>query len=233
MSKHIEYFWDLVQGTDEWLEVRCGVLTASEVDRVITPTLKVAENAASKTHLYDLMAQRVTGYVAPSYISDAMLRGEMEEELAKATYAKHYGVEVKNCGHIRNTKLGFPLGFSPDGLIGDDGLIEIKSRADKFQMQTIVQHAMAEEPTVPKEYALQVQMGLLVSERQWCDFISYCGGLPMVRIRAFPDPKYQAALTKAATQFESKLYDALLDYREWLQHSADAIPTERTQTEMY
>lgn len=208
----------ILQGSDAWLQARCGILTASEMDRIITPkTLKPSKGTA---HLYELLAQRITQHVEPTYIGDAMLRGQADEIEARALYHRHYA-PVREVGFITRDDWGFTIGYSPDGLVGDDGLIECKSRAQKFQVETIVSQAM------PDDYMLQVQTGLLVSGRKWCDFISFCGGLPMVTIRVFPDSHVQAAILHAATAFEAQLAEAWALYRMGAEGMARLIPTER------
>lgn len=217
----IHHHADLLQGSDAWLQARCGILTASEMDRIITAkTLKPAKNDKASAHLYELLAQRITNHVEPTYISDAMLRGQADEIEARALYRRHYA-PVQEVGFITRDDWGFTIGYSPDGLVGDDGLIECKSRAQKFQVETIVSQAM------PEEYLLQVQTGLLVSGRKWCDFCSYCGGLPMVTIRVFPDSAVQAAILHAATVFEQQLAEAWALYRIGAEGMARMIPTER------
>ncbi|CAB4219412.1 phage_rel_nuc, putative phage-type endonuclease [uncultured Caudovirales phage] len=211
---------DLIQGSDEWLAARCGLLTASEMKLVITPTLKVADNDKTRAHMWELLAQRVTGHVEPHYISDDMLRGQEDEIEARLVYAKHYA-EVEEIGFITNDEWGFTIGYSPDGLVGDDGLIEIKSRRQKYQIETITSQKM------PDDYAIQVQTGLLVSGRKWCDFVSYSGGLHMVTIRVFPDPVIQTAIIAAATAFETKLAEKRAEYEAAIASKARLIPTER------
>jgi hypothetical protein len=198
---------DLLQGSDAWLQARCGILTASEMSRIITPTLKIARNDKASAHLFEMLAQRITGYVEPQYVSDDMLRGQVDEIEARALYAKHYA-PVEEVGFITNDQWGFTIGYSPDGLVGDDGLIEIKSRRQRFQAATIVDWG------VPAEYMLQLQTGLLVSGRAWVDFISYCGGMPMVTLRVHPHEDMQAAIIKAAAAFERNLAEYLAGYRD-------------------
>jgi predicted phage-related endonuclease len=217
----VQIHCDYDQGSQKWLEARCGLLTASEFDRILTPTLKIADNPKSRAHLWEMAAQRISGYVEPQYISDAMLRGQEDEILARELYSKHYA-KVDVCGFVTNSKWGFTLGCSPDGLVGDDGLIEVKSRCQKYQVETIVDGKM------PDEYLLQVQGELLVTERKWCDFISYCGGLPMVTMRVFPDEQVQAAIVDAAAKFESRINEVVADWFATLKGDALLIPTERT-----
>lgn len=223
----LKVYRDLLQGSDEWLQARCGLLTASEMKLIITPTLNVASNEKERAHLYELLAQRITGYVEPHYVGDDMLRGHEEEGYAREEYSKHYA-PVDEVGFITNDRWGFAIGYSPDGLVGNSGLIEIKSRRQKYQIETIV------SGEVPSEYMAQIQAGLMVSERAWCDFISYCGGLPMVTIRVYPDPKMMSAIEQAATAFEARLSEKLSAYYAMTSSSARLIPTERRiQQEMY
>lgn len=202
----IKYHEELLQGSDEWLQARLGLLTASEMSRIITPgKLQYASNDKSRSHLYELAAQRISQYVEPSYIGDDMLRGLAEELDAKEVYNKHYA-KTKDCGFITNDAWGFTLGYSPDAIVGKDGLIECKSRRQKYQIQTII------EGEVPAEYMVQVQTGLLVSEREWLDFISYSGGLPMFVKRVLPDAIMQAAIISAATAFEEQVAEVIAKY---------------------
>lgn len=200
---------DLVQGSDEWLAARCGLLTASEMNLILTPTLKIATNDKQRAHLYELLAQRITGHVEPRYISDDMLRGHEDEILALDLYEKHFA-PVQRVGFVTNDKWGFTLGYSPDALVGADGLVEVKSRRQKYQVETFCVHVPG--GTIPAEYVLQIQTGLLVTGRKWCDFISYSAGLPMARIRVLPDERVQDAIVEAATIFESSLFDARRAY---------------------
>lgn len=212
------------QGSEEWHQLRCGLLTASEMKLIITPTLKAASNDKERAHLYELLAQRITGYVEPSYISDSMLRGMEDEIEAVAEYGRNYA-EVQTVGFITNDKWGFTIGYSPDGLVGDDGQIECKSRAQKYQIQTIVNYVP--ENQIDPDYMIQVQTGLLVSERKWCDLVSYCGGLPMATVRVYPDEKIQAAILDAASGFESRINAAMEKYKAVLASDARLIETER------
>jgi predicted phage-related endonuclease len=223
----ITYHRDLVQGSDEWLQARCGLLTASEMKLIVTPTLKPARNDKERAHLFELLAQRLTGYVEPHYISDDMLRGQEDELMARSLYAEKYA-PVEELGFITNDKWGFTLGYSPDGLVGTDGLIECKSRRQKYQVRTIC------ENLIPEEYWLQIQTGFLVSERQWLDFVTYSGGLPMMTLRAYPDQTVMDAILEAASDFERRLAEAKTTYLLNLNPPSRTLPTERrVEQEMY
>lgn len=224
----IRYFPDLVQGSDEWMEARCGLLTASEMKRIVTPTLKPARNDTSRAHAFEIAAQRITRHVEPTFIGDNMLRGMEDETYARDAYRKAFA-DTDEAGFITNDRFGFTLGYSPDGVVGDDGLIECKSRRQKFQIQTIVTRE------VPPEHTVQVQAALLVTERAWCDFISYSGGLPMVTIRVYPDAYAHAAIIEAAEAFEGYVAEIIEKYGHALaEPGARLVPTERVErTEMF
>lgn len=219
---------DLYQGTDEWIAARCGMLTASEMSLILTPTLKAAKNEKERAHLYELLAQRITGFVEPRYVSDDMLRGRDDEVEALTLYAKHYA-ETETVGFITNDRWGFTLGYSPDALVGSDGLVECKSRRQKYQVETFLVHVP--DGTIPADYVLQIQTGLLVSERLWCDLVSYSGGLPLAVIRAYPDDAIQAAILSAAGDFEQRLRDAMSRYRE-VESLFGRVPTQRIEQEI-
>lgn len=212
-----KYYGTIVQGSDEWLALRRGLITASEMSLLVTPTLKIAANDKSRSHVYELLAQRISGYTEPHYVGYEMLRGQEDEIHAKALYADKYA-PVTECGFVTNDTHGFTLGYSPDGLIGEHGLIECKSRRQKYQVQTIVENA------VPEEYMLQIQTGLLVTGRQWLDFVSYCGGMPMAVIRVLPNAAIQDAIIEAATTAEKQIADKLTLYAV---KANGLYPTER------
>ena len=220
----ITYRPELTQGSEEWHAARCGLLTASEMKLIITPTLKLASNEKERSHLYELLAQRVTRYVEPSYVSDAMLRGMDDEVEAVMQYGKTYA-PVTPVGFVTNDKWGFTIGYSPDGLVGDDGQVECKSRSQKWQMQTLLEYVPAS--AIDPDFMIQVQTGLLVTERAWCDLVSYCGGLPMATVRVEPDTKIQDAIVAAATAFEAKIVGAVDKYHALLASKARLLPTVR------
>lgn len=216
----VTYHRDMLQGSDEWFAARCGVLTASEMKLILTPKLKVAANDKSRAHVWELAAQRITRHVEPSFMGDDMVRGLQDEVDARELYAEKVA-PVEECGFVTNDRWGFTLGYSPDGLVGTDGLIECKGRRQKFQVQTIA------EGVPPEEYVLQLQAGLLVSDRSWMDFLSYSAGLPMVCFRVYPDDAVQAAIIEAAEAAEAEIVEKVEKYRDRLVAHDRAFPTER------
>lgn len=216
---------NVVQGSESWHAMRCGLLTASEMKLLVTPaTLKAANNDKTRSHEWELLAQRITRYVEPHFVSDDMLRGQQDEIDALEAYSKHYA-PVERVGFITNDKWGFTIGYSPDGLVGTNGQVECKSRRQKYQIQTIVE--FVPEGGIDPDYMIQAQTGLLVSEREWVDLVSYSGGLPMATVRILPAPKIQEAIIAAATAFEEKLVFKRATYDGVIASKARLIPTVR------
>jgi len=218
---------DVIQGSDEWLAMRRGIITASEMKLLLTPTLKTANNEKTRAHIWELAAQRISNYVEPHYISDDMLRGQEDEITARFLYNKHVAPVVE-VGFITNDRWGFTMGYSPDGLVGTDGLVECKSRRQKFQIETIVEWWRG--AVVPIDFILQCQTGLLVSERKWIDLVSYSGGLPMLPMRIYPDDEICAAIEMAAQETEARIAAATADYAEAVA-AMELIETERREEE--
>jgi hypothetical protein len=209
---------ELVQGSDEWHDQRRGIVTASVVGRLLTAsTIKPAQNDYARGLTATLVAERITGYTDPTYVSDDMLRGIEDEPRAVEKYAEHYA-PVTTVGFMVRDDWGFRIGYSPDGLVADNGLIEVKSRRAKKHVETV----LADD--VPPENMAQLQCGLLVSGREWIDYVSYCGGLPLWVKRVTPDPRWFAAITAAVEQFESNAARMVAAFTE---ATADLPATER------
>lgn len=204
---------DLKQGTEEWLQARCGILTASVIGKLLTPTGKSAKNEVSRRLLNNLLAQRVNKCVERQPQTAAVQRGTEDEIYAKIAYANNIG-PVSDVGFMVEDAWGFPIGYSPDGLVGDVGLLECKSRAHGLQIDVICGQE------VPPEYMAQIQCGLMVSGRLWLDFISFpaMGGGKMMVKRVYPDTIMQNALLEAATVFEADLATRMAEYEAALQN---------------
>lgn len=155
-----------------------------------------------------LVCERITGVsdFREQYVSNDMLSGQLDEPLAREVYSGHYA-EAVECGFMVRDDWGFKIGYSPDGVVGDDGLIEVKSPRAKEHLRTI----LADE--VPDRYMPQCQTGLLVSGREWIDYLSFYGGMPLYRKRVYPDPQWAEAIINAVDAFEqtaaemTKTYD--------------------------
>jgi hypothetical protein len=209
---------ELEQGSDEWLAARCGIVTASVVGQLITPkTVKPAANDYSRALAVTLTAERITGHVEPIHENQDMLRGTLDEPFARDIYSEHFA-PVDQLGFMVRNDWGFRIGYSPDGLVGDDGLIEIKSRRQKKHLATI----LADE--VPLENMAQCQAGLLVSGREWIDYVSFCSGMPLYVKRVERDPKWFDAIFNAVATFEEASADMVSRYTE---ATKDLPATER------
>jgi putative phage-type endonuclease len=204
----VQYYWDIEQGTDEWLALRRGVITASTIGVFATATGKAANNDTSRTAVYKLLAERITGESEASFYNDDMARGHLLEPYARELYAEHKGAEVRECGFVMRHAHGIVLGYSPDGLVGDDGIIEIKAPRQKKHLQALLSDEM------PSEYVPQVQTGLAVTGREWCDFISYAPGLPLFIKRVIRDEITIAQLTLAAQCAEEQLAELMVRFQE-------------------
>jgi putative phage-type endonuclease len=198
---------DLEQRSDEWYAARRGMITASAVGKLLTPTLKVADNDTSRGLTAELAAERITGRTEETAITPDMWRGIEHEPYARDVYAEHYA-PVAEVGFMIREEDDWQLGYSPDGLVGDDGLIEIKCPRAKAHIATILGDG------VPNQYMAQLQAGLLVSGRAWIDYVSFVGGMPLYRKRVEPDPAWQDAITAACIAFEANVAQLIADYEQ-------------------
>lgn len=211
---------EMDQRSDEWYAARRGILTASAVGKLVTPkTMKVADNDTTRLLTAQLVAERITGTTDATFTNDNMMRGILDEPLAVEKYAEHYA-PVTTTGFMVRREDDWTLGYSPDGLVGDDGLVEVKCPLAKGHLRTILDGA------VPVEYMAQLQSGLLVTGRAWIDYISYCGGMPMFVKRVEPDPAWQDVIVEACQRFESTAVEMQADYETAASYF---YPTERLE----
>ena len=216
----LEQFPNMEQRTDEWYAARRGIVTASVVGQLVTgKTLKVADNDYSRAITAQLAAERITGTTDPTFTNDDMLRGVLDEPFAVEKYAEHYA-PVTTTGFMVRREDGWTLGYSPDGLVGEDGLLEIKCPRAKTHLRTIL------SDEVPPRHMPQLQAGLLVTGRAWVDFVSYYGGMPLYVKRVYPDPAWLDAIENACRQFEQTV-NQMLDTYDTL--AADMPETERLE----
>jgi hypothetical protein len=166
-----------VQGSDEWLQSRLGKPTASNFGKLITPTGK--PSASADGYINELIAQRITGELPEFYTNSAMERGNELEPAAKALYEFTYGVEVVEAGLCLHDE--FDCGASPDGLVGDDGGLEIKCPLPHNHI------AYLRSGDVTTKYIPQIQGCLWITGREWWDFMSYHPAMEDLIVRVYRD----------------------------------------------
>lgn len=214
---------DLEQGSDAWLDARRGLITASVIGQLITPqTVKPASNDKSRALIAQLAAERITGMSDDVFVNDDMMRGTLHEPIARDRYAEVNGVTVEQVGFMTCDNWGFTIGASPDGLVGDDGGLEIKCPRPKAHIQTIL------SGEVPAYHMAQVQTCLLISGREWWDFVSFSSGLPMWTKRVTPDQKWRDSIITAATSAEHAITSMVQRYERAIEGlpSTERIPDD-------
>lgn len=157
------------QGTDDWFQARLGRATASRFKDVMTK-IKYGEAATRKNYKFEIVAERLTGQRDEGYTSPAMQWGTDNEPVARLHYELTSGNDVEETGFFAHPTL--QAGASPDGLIGDDGLLEIKCPNTSTHIETLRRR------DVPGTYYWQVQGQLWITGRLWCDFVSFDPRLP-------------------------------------------------------
>lgn len=161
---------EIEQGSDAWISARLGKVTASRISDVIAKT-KSGWGASRENYMGELIAERLTGTPAEKYTNGAMLWGTEREPDARAAYEFLHDVEVQQVGFIPHPTLSMS-GASPDGLVGDDGLVEIKCPNTSTAISTLLGQA------VPAKYVAQMQWQLACTGRKFCDFVSFDPRLP-------------------------------------------------------
>ena len=224
----ITIYDDIPQGGDEWLALRCGVLTASEISKILTAkTLKSAANDHSRALVMEKAAQRITGEIEPQFISDDMIRGIEQEGVAREYY-RQFEPDAREVGFVTRDMGGFVIGASPDALVGDVGGWETKCPRQKEHVRTVL------SGEVPDQYVFQVQTCLFVSGRDWWDFSSFYGGLDMPVIRVDPDLRMHEAIKDAAEQFEETVQAAVKAWGDRSESGIRMIATEKViEQEIY
>ena len=198
--------FDCAQNTDEWHEARRGVVTASEFHKVLAK----GEGKTRRSYMHTLAGEIVAGRVEPGYSNQYMIRGKDDEGSAVCEYEALTGEVVIPCGFMRRGDVG----CSPDGLIGDDGMIEAKTKNYDLHI------ACLDNGDVPSTHLAQVQGALWVSQRKWLDFVSYSKGLPLFVKRVNPDLGYHARLKVEIDDFLAELKKTIERINAYRVHTA-------------
>ena len=263
---------DLEQGSPEWLQARCGVVTASVIGQLITsskpgadaydcpkcdaslgdpcisvaakepkplkvmhserfaiaaesdaaPILSIAMTDTAWAAILRLAAERISAHVEETFTTWDMQRGHDDEPKARDEYEQRHDVTVDEIGFMTREVDGVTIGYSPDGLVADDGLIECKSRRQATQLAHWIN---GDKPSVPAENMAQLQTGLLVSGRDWIDYLGFAEGWPTLEIRVYPEAQWAAVIVAAAKYAETEIQRITTTYTE---RTAGLTPSERT-----
>jgi len=190
---------DIEQGSEAWLKARLGIPTASRFKEIITPA-KGEKSKSYKTYLFELLAERMTQGKEDSYTNEWMQRGNELEAAARSAYEFLHDVEVQQVGLVLND--AGTIGVSPDGLIGEDGGLEIKCPKAANAVRYMVEDAM------PDVYKPQVQGNLWITGRQWWDFVVYHPDLDLFVKRIYRDEAYIKKMEQHITAFVEELQEA-------------------------
>jgi putative phage-type endonuclease len=158
------------QGSDAWFNIRIGKVTASRVADVLAKT-KTGYSTTRDNYMAQLVCERLTGQKGESFTNAAMQHGIETEAYARASYEARYDVLVDEVGFVSHPTIEMS-GASPDGLVGEDGLIEIKCPNTATHIETLLSES------VPNKYYTQMQFQLACTERKWADFLSFDNRLP-------------------------------------------------------
>ena len=193
-----EYFTDIEQGSDDWRRLRLGIPTASEFSSILAK----GEGKTRKSYMRRLAAEIVTQEPGEAFSSPAMDRGKVMEGEARNFYTLMQDAKPQTIGFVRN----FGAGCSPDALVGDDGVLEIKTQRADLLIATM------EKSEFPPEHVAQCQGALWITEREWVDIICYWPKFPPFIRRAKRDVRYIAELSGEVRRFQ----DELASMVEWI-----------------
>ena len=194
----------------------------TEAASELPPVYTVATDETAAGLTATLVAERITDHTEDTPITSDMWRGIDSEPYARDVYSGFYE-QVTECGFMVREEPGWRLGCSPDGLVGDDGLIEIKAPRAKTQVRTVL------TGEVPTQYMPQLQAALLVSGRKWIDYVSFNGGMAMYVKRVLPDPAWHEVIVAACRKFETTAAEMVAAYQ---QATKDMPATERIDMEI-
>jgi putative phage-type endonuclease len=161
---------EIIQGSDEWKQLRLGKVTASRVADMVART-KSGWGASRANYAAQLIAERLTGQPAESYVNAAMQHGTDTEPEARNAYEFYHGVTVEQVAFVPHPTIA-DAGCSPDGLVGDNGMVEIKCPMTATHLDTLLGQS------TPSKYIDQMQFQMSCCGRQWADFVSYDPRLP-------------------------------------------------------
>jgi hypothetical protein len=201
------------QGTTEWLNLRAGIPTASQFDRIVTPGGNASKS--SEPYLFTLLAERLMGHPTVEHVSMWMQRGSQLESEAVLYYEFERDLDTVPVGFITNDIE--TIGCSPDRFVGEDGLLEIKVPSESIHMGYLLKAGSAYQA-----YKQQVQGQLWIAEREWTDVLSWHPELPPALVRIERDEQEIAQLAAHVIAFSRKLeeYAAEMERLGWMRKTS-------------
>lgn len=197
------------QGTAEWLSLRLGKVTASRIADMMATT-KSGPSASRSNYAAELVAERLTGAPTEKFVSAAMMHGTDTEAEARAAYCFFRDAEVVEVGFVDHPTVPMS-GASPDGLVGTDGLLELKCPNTATHISTLT------GKSVPGKYVKQIMWQMACTGRKWCDFASYDPRLPetmrLIVIRLHRDDAMIAEIEAAVTTFLAEIDETVASLR--------------------
>jgi len=205
----VNIYNDIEQGSDEWFSLRSGLCTASEFSKLITST--GAPSKQMEAYAYSKACEKFAGEPVDAFQGNSWTQaGTEDESAAREHYAFTTGHEVTEVGFV--TTDDPECGCSPDSLVNDDGLLELKRLKGNLLIEATLYYKR--NAKLPPKYVPQVQGQMMVCERDWCDVVLYNPLLPSLTIRVTPDAKIVAGL-KAQIRACNKLRDEVLAELGW------------------
>ena len=162
---------DMVQGSPEWLDVRCGKVTAFRVADVLAVKRDGKPTAERERYLMELVGERLTGLATSHYLTGPMLEGSEREPQAADAYAFLHGADIDKVGFVEHPSIAM-AGASPDRLVVDLGLVEIKCPTLRTHLDTLL------TGEIPEQYLPQMRWQIACTGRAWCDFATWHPGVP-------------------------------------------------------
>lgn len=208
----------MIQGSDEWKAARLGKVTASRVADVIART-KTGFGASRANYMAELIAERLTGTPNESYVNATMQWGTDHEPAARAAYEWYADVTVEQVAIVEHPRVAMSAA-SPDGLVGTDGLLEIKCPNTSTHIETLL------GGKVPEKYITQMQWQMACTGRKWCDFVSFDPRLPesmrVFCVRVLRDEKLIGELERDVEAFLAQLEEKVEALRAKYEMVAEA-----------
>lgn len=208
----------MIQGSDEWKAERLGKVTASRIADVVAKT-KTGWGASRANYMAELVAEILTGVPADHYVNGAMQWGIDHEHEARRAYEWAKDVDVVQVGLVEHPRIA-QSGASPDGLVGEDGLVEFKCPNTATHIDTLL------TAQIPGKYVLQMQWQMACTGRKWCDFCSYDPRMPesmrLFIMRVDRDEKLIGSLEQDVELFLRELNQKVAALRETYEPEQEA-----------